>query len=34
VSPVTGKLDAFEWKVPVEQLSGPSLDNGAAGARL
>lgn len=26
VSPVTGKLDAFEWKVPVEQLSGPSLD--------
>ncbi|MDP2121459.1 MAG: heme biosynthesis protein HemY [Hoeflea sp.] len=29
VSPVTGKLDAFEWKVPVEQLSGPSLDNQA-----
>lgn len=27
VSPVTGKLDAFEWKVPVEQLSGPSLDH-------
>ncbi|MBU4531849.1 MAG: heme biosynthesis protein HemY [Hoeflea sp.] len=27
VSPVTGKLDAFEWKVPVEQLAGPSLDN-------
>ena len=27
VSPVTGKLDAFEWKVPVEQLTGPSLDN-------
>ncbi|WP_417433438.1 heme biosynthesis protein HemY [Hoeflea sp.] len=26
VSPVTGKLDAFEWKVPVEQLAGPSLD--------
>lgn len=23
VSPVSGKLDAFEWKVPVEQLSGP-----------
>ncbi|MEM5470746.1 heme biosynthesis HemY N-terminal domain-containing protein [Hoeflea sp. AS60] len=27
VSPVTGKLDAFEWKVPVEQLAGPSIDN-------
>jgi len=27
VSPVTGKLDAFEWKVPVEQLAGPSLDH-------
>lgn len=27
VSPVSGKLDAFEWKVPVEQLAGPSLDN-------
>lgn len=27
VSPVTGKLDAFEWKVPVEQLAGPHLDN-------
>ena len=26
VSPVTGKLDAFVWKVPVEQLSGPELD--------
>lgn len=23
VSPISGKLDAFEWKVPVEQLSGP-----------
>jgi len=23
VSPVTGRLDAFEWKVPVEQLAGP-----------
>jgi len=29
VSPVTGKLDAFEWKVPVEQLAGPSLDHQA-----
>lgn len=27
VSPVSGKIDAFEWKVPVEQLAGPSLDN-------
>ena len=24
---MTGKLDAFEWKVPVEQLAGPSFDN-------
>ncbi len=23
-SPVTGRLDAFEWKVPIEQLGGPS----------
>ena len=27
VSPISGKLDAFEWKVPVEQLAGPSLEN-------
>tara|TARA_R110002020_G_scaffold156117_8_gene337711 strand:- start:39998 stop:41857 length:1860 start_codon:yes stop_codon:yes gene_type:complete len=27
VSPVTGELDAFEWKVPVEQLAGPHIDN-------
>ena len=26
VSPVTGKLDAFEWKVPVEQITGPVED--------
>ena len=26
LSPLTGKLDAFEWKVPVEQLGGPSAD--------
>ncbi|MDR6631667.1 HemY protein [Phyllobacterium sp. 1468] len=26
-SPVTGRLDAFEWKVPVEQL-GPVIDSG------
>lgn len=24
-SPVTGRLDAFEWKVPLAQLGGPSL---------
>ncbi|WP_439572437.1 heme biosynthesis protein HemY [Phreatobacter sp.] len=24
-SPVTGRLDAFEWKVPVAELGGPSL---------
>ncbi|MGB7285498.1 MAG: heme biosynthesis HemY N-terminal domain-containing protein, partial [Salaquimonas sp.] len=24
ISPVTGKIDAFEWKVPLEQLGGPS----------
>lgn len=24
ISPVTGKIDAFEWKLPVEQLGGPS----------
>ena len=24
ISPVTGNIDAFEWKVPVEQLGGPS----------
>ncbi len=23
ISPISGKLDAFEWKVPVEQLEGP-----------
>jgi len=23
ISPVTGRIDAFEWKVPVEQLGGP-----------
>ncbi len=26
VSPVSGRLDAFEWKVPIEQLSGPVED--------
>lgn len=28
VSPISGKLDAFEWKVPVEQLSGPEHEAG------
>ncbi len=23
ISPVSGKIDAFEWKVPIEQLGGP-----------
>ncbi|WP_082511159.1 MULTISPECIES: heme biosynthesis protein HemY [unclassified Rhizobium] len=23
ISPVTGRLDAFEWKVPIDQLAGP-----------
>ena len=27
VSPVTGKLDAFEWRAPVEQL-GPLIEQG------
>lgn len=26
-SPVTGEIDAFEWKVPVERLGGPLLEN-------
>ncbi|MGA1833095.1 MULTISPECIES: heme biosynthesis protein HemY [Rhizobium] len=26
VSPVTGKLDAFEWKVPFSQLEGPIVE--------
>ncbi len=30
VSPVTGKLDAFEWKVPMEQIGGPVEDTGQA----
>ncbi len=32
VSPVTGKLDAFEWKIPVEQISGPVEDGEAVRA--
>ena len=29
VSPVTGRLDAFQWKVPVAELSGSGDDRGA-----
>ena len=25
ISPISGKLDAFEWKRPVEQLGGPQV---------
>lgn len=28
VSPITGKLDAFEWKAPVERLAGPASEDG------
>ncbi|PWV98261.1 HemY protein [Hoeflea marina] len=34
VSPVSGTLDAFEWKVPLEQLSGPLLDHETATASV
>jgi HemY protein len=30
VSPVTGKLDAFEWKVPFSQLEGPIVEGRGA----
>ncbi len=26
VSPVTGRLDAFEWKAPVEEIAGPAVE--------
>jgi HemY protein len=29
VSPVTGRLDAFEWKVPLAQLGGPVIEDEA-----
>ena len=32
VSPVTGRLDAFEWKVPVAQLGGPTIEHGTTEA--
>ena len=31
ISPVTGRLDAFEWKVPFDQLAGPTEDASRAG---
>src|SRR5436305_2119564 len=27
VSPATGRIDAFEWKTPVERIGGPILDS-------
>lgn len=30
-SPVTGQLDAFEWKEPTENLGGPSISNDYSG---
>jgi HemY protein len=32
VSPVTGRIDAFEWKVPFGQLEGP-IEDGSLGAK-
>lgn len=32
VSPVTGRIDAFEWKVPLEQLGGPAIEDRIASA--
>jgi len=32
VSPVTGRLDAFEWKVPVAQLGGPTIEHASTEA--
>lgn len=26
-SPVTGRIDAFEWKVPVERIAAPTIEN-------
>lgn len=31
ISPVTGKLDAFVWKAPVEQVSGPQIEGAPRG---
>src|SRR5205085_8442027 len=30
VSPVTGRLDAFQWKVPLAELGGPVAENPAS----
>ena len=32
LSPVTGRLDAFEWKVPFDQLEGPVEEGGMSNA--
>jgi HemY protein len=32
ISPVTGRIDAFEWKVPFGQLEGP-IEDGSLGAK-
>lgn len=32
VSPVTGRLDAFEWKVPFDQIEGPIEEGNLSGA--
>ncbi|WP_159951851.1 heme biosynthesis protein HemY [Rhizobium sp. 18065] len=32
ISPVTGRLDAFEWKVPFDQIEGPIEEGNLSGA--
>jgi HemY protein len=34
VSPVSGQLDAFQWKVPLEELAAPAVDATAQSAAL
>src|SRR5690606_24177356 len=34
LSPVTGRLDAFEWKVPFDQLEGPVEEGAASSAAI
>lgn len=34
LSPVTGKLDAFEWKVPFDQLEGPVEEGAVSSATI
>jgi HemY protein len=33
VSPVTGRIDAFEWRVPIEQIAGAALETRAEPAQ-